>query len=137
MKLFLKYTVFGFLASIINVVIFNFYHVDMKKTIFVSNTFAWFVANLFSFFTSKHIVFKNNKHTLSTYMKELGSFFTTRGFSWIIDMMIMYVGIWIIPKHPVVVKIINQVLIGILNYSTSKLIFTYNNRSLIRKFKNR
>ncbi|WP_244087783.1 GtrA family protein [Companilactobacillus sp. RD055328] len=134
---FFIYAIFGFLASLINVLFFNFYHVNLNKTIVVSNTLAWFIANLFSFFCNKHIVFKNGTYNYSSYFRELSSFFSTRLFSWVADMAIMYIGIWLVPSHPVIVKIIDQVLIGIFNYVITRIIFIHDNSPLLKRKKSK
>ncbi|MDO1605201.1 GtrA family protein [Lactobacillus sp. YT155] len=131
----LFYSIFGFLASVINVVIFDQFHTNLHSTMLIANTIAWFISNLFSFFANKHIVFKNDKHSRVDYLHELGSFFSARAFSWVIDMGIMYIGVWIFPTHPVRVKIFDQVLVGIINYLVTKIIFTHNNRNIINRFK--
>lgn len=129
---FFTYVIFGFLASLINIGIFNVCHVNFKRTILLSNTLAWFISNLFSFYCNKLIVFKS-KETSIRHLRELSSFFSSRAFSWIFDMLIMYIGVWLLPKHPVFVKIIDQALVGIFNYLITKKIFISSNKNMLQK----
>ncbi|GKQ43119.1 hypothetical protein RD055328_10420 [Companilactobacillus sp. RD055328] len=52
-------------------------------------------------------------------------------------MAIMYIGIWLVPSHPVIVKIIDQVLIGIFNYVITRIIFIHDNSPLLKRKKSK
>ena len=76
---FWKYALFGFMAALVNVLVFWVLHSVLAEHYLFSNTIAWVLATLFSFFTN---------------------------------------------------KIIDQVLVGLFNYGTSRLIFMESNQKM-------
>ena len=130
---FLTYTVFGFLASIVNVVTFGYFHNTLKESLLIANTIAWFLSNLFSFVVNKHIVFKTNAHDFVSTFVELLKFFATRIISLIIDNIFMSIGLHLFPHDSIAVKIVDQVFVGILNYLVTSKIFLHDNSHMINK----
>lgn len=67
----------------------------------------------------------------------------TRGLSYLFDTFLMFVGISVFFWAPMLVKIIDQVLVGIFNYGTSRLIFMEHNqkmrmrRNIMKRLSNR
>lgn len=54
----------------------------------------------------------------------------TRGLSYFFDTFLMFVGISLLFWAPLLVKIIDQVLVGLFNYGTSRLIFMESNQKM-------
>ncbi|APU71994.1 hypothetical protein BI355_1689 [Companilactobacillus crustorum] len=62
-------------------------------------------------------------------------FLVSRLFSLIFDDIFMIVAVFIFPWNNLIIKAIDQLIVGLFNYFSSKLIFNYNNRHLIEKLK--
>ena len=54
-------------------------------------------------------------------VKELISFFSSRMFTFLIDMLIMYVGVSVLKIDDMIIKLITQFAVIVLNYVLSKL----------------
>ncbi|MQS75938.1 GtrA family protein [Companilactobacillus halodurans] len=129
------YCFFGFLASLINIVIFDLSHNDLHITLWIANTVAWFISNFFSFFVTKRYVFKSEMGDLKKVFQEGIAFLVSRIFSLVFDDIFMIVAVFIFPWNNLIIKAIDQVIVGLFNYFSSKLIFNYNNRHLIERFR--
>ena len=130
------YCLFGFLASLLNIGIFDLSHNYFHITLWVANTIAWFISNFFSFFVTKLYVFKSEMENLKKLFKEGMFFLVSRIFSLIFDDIFMIVAVFIFPWNNLIIKAIDQLIVGLFNYFSSKLIFNYQNRHLIDRIKN-
>ncbi|PMD72035.1 GtrA family protein [Companilactobacillus nuruki] len=133
---FLVYCFFGFLASLINIGIFDLSHNYFHITLWIANTIAWFISNFFSFFVTKLYVFKSEMENLKKLFREGLVFLISRIFSLVFDDFFMIVAVLVFPWNNLIIKAIDQVIVGLFNYFSSKLIFNYNNRHLIERLKN-
>lgn len=130
------YCLFGFLASLLNIGIFDLSHNYFHITLWIANTIAWFISNFFSFFVTKLYVFKSEMESLKKLFKEGMFFLVSRIFSLIFDDIFMVVAVFIFPWNNLIIKAIDQLIVGLFNYFSSKLIFNYQNRHLIDRIKN-
>jgi Predicted membrane protein len=129
------YCFFGFLASLINIGIFDLSHNYFHIPLWIANTVAWFISNFFSFFVTKLYVFKSEMENLKKLFKEGMYFLVSRIFSLIFDDVFMIVAVLIFPWNNLIIKAIDQLIVGIFNYFSSKLIFSYNNRKIIERLR--
>lgn len=130
------YCFFGFLASLLNIGIFDLSHNYFHIPLWIANTIAWFISNFFSFFVTKLYVFKSELENLKKLFHEGIYFLVSRIFSLVFDDFFMIVAVFIFPWNNLIIKAIDQLIVGLFNYFSSKLIFNYNNRQLIDRFKN-
>ncbi|MTV81976.1 GtrA family protein [Secundilactobacillus folii] len=114
----ISYLFFGGLTTLINIVVFALLQPKMNYQI--ANVIAWFLSVLFAFITNKLWVFNSKSLKLGTILRETFSFFAFRLASLAIDLLIMYVGITLLSGNPLLVKIIDNVIVVILNYFFSK-----------------
>lgn len=125
---FCVYSVFGFIASLINIICYWFFRHNWQWQYLIANTVAWIIANVFGFFTNKSIVFKSKYSSIKKFWHEFINFFTLRGLSFFIDTGLMFLGITILRWSSMFVKIIDQVIVGIVNYYFSRFTFIWCNR---------
>ena len=130
------YCLFGFLASLLNIGIFDLAHNDFHIPLWIANTIAWFISNFFSFFVTKLYVFKSAMVNFKKMLKEGVFFLVSRIFSLVFDDIFMIVAVFIFPWNNLIIKAIDQLIVGLFNYFSSKLIFNYQNRHLIERLKN-
>lgn len=143
MRLFKKYRdfwiycIFGFLASLLNIAIFNIAHNNLAMQLWLANTLAWFISNTFSFFVTKIYVFRTEMNDLTKLFHEGAYFLVSRIFSLVLDDVFMIVAVWILPWNNLIIKAIDQVIVGLFNYFSSKWIFDYNNRHILQRLRTR
>jgi len=130
------YCFFGFLASIINIGIFDLSHNYFGIPLWIANTIAWFISNFFSFFVTKLYVFKSEMEGFKKMFHEGTLFLVSRILSLIFDDFFMIAAVLIFPWNNLIIKAIDQLIVGLFNYFSSKVIFNYNNRHLLEKIKN-
>ncbi|GEO79171.1 cellwall teichoic acid glycosylation protein [Companilactobacillus mindensis DSM 14500] len=129
------YCLFGFLASLINIGIFDLSHNYFHIPLWIANTIAWFISNFFSFFVTKIYVFKSEIENLKKLFQEGFIFLISRIFSLIFDDIFMIVAVFIFPWNNLIIKAIDQLIVGLFNYFSSKLIFNYQNRHILERIK--
>ncbi len=127
------YMFFGFIAALINTVVFMFMHDFLHTVLVIDNTIAFIVSNLVSFwFNHKAVFTKNVDHEHKLWQKLL-SFFTYRIISLLPDTLIMWLGMTVLGWPALIVKVIDQILVGIFNYLTTKSVFEKQEKSLKKR----
>ncbi|CAM3139646.1 GtrA family protein [Lactiplantibacillus plajomi] len=121
----LAYLFFGGLTTVVNYVVFGI--TNLWTPYLVANTIAWLLSVLFAYVTNKRWVFDAQTSTTGAVLKEVTSFFGFRLLSYFIDQLIMIIGISWLGGNPWLVKLIDQVIIVVLNWFFSKL-FIFKNR---------
>lgn len=129
------YMIFGFIAAIINTVVFMALHTWWHNVMVVSNTVAFIISNLASFYFNQKAVFINNVDHDHTTWHKLIVFFTYRVISLIPDTLIMLVGLSWLHLNALLVKIIDQILVGIFNYLTTRSVFQKQEHSILKQVK--
>ncbi|WP_251717426.1 GtrA family protein [Lactobacillus agrestimuris] len=131
------YMIFGFLAALINTIAFVALHNWWHNSVIIANTVAFIISNLASFYFNQKAVFTNNvDHDHSTWHKII-VFFTYRILSLIPDTLIMLVGLSWLHLNALFVKIIDQILVGIFNYLTTRSVFQKQEHTMIERAKMR
>ncbi|MSD83493.1 GtrA family protein [Lactobacillus curvatus] len=120
---FLTYTVFGCLASLVNIFTYWIFRHTIIWPYLLANTMAWLIANLFGFFTNKSLVFQSKYTTLGAVCREVLSFFFFRSVSFFLDNSLMIVAISFLGWQSMPAKIIDQLIVGIVNYITTRYTF--------------
>ena len=122
----INYLISGVLATIISFGSFALLDLWLgDKLYIVSNTISIVLSVLFQYFSNKFFVFEHKKQTLKQNLLEFGKFISCRVVTAFIDNGIMFVGISLLKINKYITKLLDQVIIIILNYIFSKLfVFT-------------
>lgn len=131
------YMFFGFIAALINTVAFMVLHKYLHSPVLISNTIAFVISNLASFVFNQKAVFTNNVDLEHSTWQKLLVFFTYRIISLIPDSLIMLVGLSWLKLNALLVKIIDQILVGIFNYLTTRSVFQAQETTMIERAKKR
>ncbi|QGV04287.1 GtrA family protein [Lactobacillus acetotolerans] len=131
----LVYMIFGFIAALINTIVFMMLHKWWHSAVVISNTIAFIVSNLASFFFNQKAVFINNVDHDHTTWHKLVVFFAYRIISLIPDTLIMLVGLSWMHLNALFVKIVDQILVGIFNYLTTRSVFQEQEGSFYKRTK--
>jgi len=119
----INYLIFGGLSTIVNFVIYFIANDKLNIEELISNIIAWFFSVLFAYITNKLFVFNSKTTTKNEALKEMISFFSCRILTLLItDIAIFAILVKVLKINDYIVKIINQVLVVILNYVFSKLV---------------
>lgn len=86
----------------------------------VANIISWVLAVAFAYVTNKKYVFRSRYAGLSATLKEMTSFVSSRIASLLAEILSMYFFVQICQIDDNIVKLMNQVLVTVLNYVFSK-----------------
>lgn len=90
----------------------------------IANVISWIGSVTFAYFTNRSFVFQSKNDNK---LKEMGSFFSARVLTLLIDMLIMYIFVSKLEFNDKIIKLSVQVVVIILNYILSKL-FVFRNK---------
>lgn len=121
----ISYAFFGVLTTLVNIGTFFVLEQLFENHYVINNTIAWFVSVLFAFITNKLFVFKSKSWEIKGLLKEIVLFFGTRLLTLFIDDGIMIIGVKFLHLGTLITKVIDQVVIIILNFILSKLSFKH------------
>lgn len=123
MKEIIKYSFWGTLAAIVNIVVFNIIHLYNDNVVF-DNLVAWFVSVVFCYITNALFVFENEKMSL----KQFNEFALGRISTFIVETIILFIFIRKLMIKPFYSKVITNIVIGVLNYILTKVLFVKTNK---------
>ena len=117
------YIIFGVLTTIVNFLIYFLFTNLLHVNYLISNFTAWIGAVIFAFFTNKKYVFNANNTKLLNYIKEFIMFTSSRGFSFLVETFLLFLGVELIKLNDGIVKVAVAVIVVILNYFFTKFVF--------------
>lgn len=123
MKEIIKYSFWGTLAAIVNIVVFNIIHLYNDNIVF-DNLVAWFVSVVFCYITNALFVFENEKMSL----KQFNEFALGRISTFIVETIVLFIFIRKLMIKPFYSKVITNIVIGVLNYIITKVLFIKTNK---------
>lgn len=115
----IAYIFFGGVTTLVNIGVFaglDYIHWNYQ----LANVIAWFLSVLVAYLTNKVWVFASHYTTFSAFIVEFVKFYFFRALTLVIDIIIMYVGISILNWNAILVKVIDNVIVIIVNYVFSK-----------------
>lgn len=126
------YLIFGGLTTIVSFLsqglVALMMGTDTALAVNVATGFSWICAVTFAFFTNKKYVFKSVTNTKKEFWTEVGTFYSARIVSLVLEIAIMNIFNVILGFNYWIVKILAQVIIVLSNYVFSKLV-VFKNRS--------
>ena len=123
MKEIIKYSFWGTLAAIVNIVVFYIIHLYNDNVVF-DNLVAWFVSVVFCYITNALFVFENEKMSL----KQFNEFALGRISTFIVETIVLFIFIRKLMIKPFYSKVITNIVIGVLNYIITKVLFVKTNK---------
>ena len=121
-KAIISYLFFGGLTTLINIVVFQVCSANLHMYYQLANFLAWLLSVLFAFITNKLWVFESKFTTFKNFLIEMWWFFFYRIISLGFDAGIMFIGISLLHANGLVTKLVDQVVIVLLNYFFSKFL---------------
>lgn len=115
------YLFFGALTTLVNIVVYTLLARLFKIDYMASNIIAWILSVIFAYITNKVYVFESSTTSKKGLVIEIFSFFIARILSLVLDVLVMYIGIYVLNGNDIVVKVLSNILVIIANYFMSKL----------------
>ncbi|KRM93089.1 GtrA family protein [Lentilactobacillus senioris] len=116
----ISYLFWGVVTTVVNIGIFIILKHITGWNYQIDNAIAWFVSVVVAFISNKAFVFKSQSVSLSQTAREFVSFTGGRVATLLIESLILWVGISLLHGNDVIVKIIDNVVVVIINYFWSK-----------------
>lgn len=122
------YLLFGFLTTLVNILIYYICTKILNIDYQISNIIAWIISVTFAFITNKIFVFAS-KNNIKKTITEMISFYSFRLISLGFDIAIMFIAVSLINMNDILAKVLSNIFVIIINYIFSKLfIFKKNKR---------
>ncbi len=131
-KQFITYTICGSLATVVNLATYFYFNRMHDVSALYSNALAWVTSVIFAYVTNKVFVFKSKHEKITHIIKEFSAFIFARFSSGLIDMFLLWFGVYILSMYDVIVKILTAVVVVIMNYVFSKF-FVFRSTNIIEK----
>ncbi len=123
----IMYIIFGVLTTVVNFAVYLQMNRIWHQDELLSNAVAWIISVLFAYITNKLYVFENRCYSWSYMIRELSKFIFARLTSGVVDMFILWLGVYQLGIYDIIVKIFIGIFIVILNYLMSKF-WIFNDR---------
>lgn len=117
----INYLIFGVLTTIVSLISYFIFSKIFNINYLISNIISWILSVLFAFITNKLYVFKSKEKNKNKVVKELINFFSSRIFTFLIDMFLMYMLVSVLIIDDMISKLVTQIVVIVLNYVLSKL----------------
>ena len=117
----LSYLIFGFLAFVVNYVIYAVGIKAFSLNYQVSNMIAWVVAVIFAYWTNRTFVFKSKTKEITSILKEFASFVSARLATLVLEIVILWLFIDVLNINDMFAKLVGQFVVIVTNYFLSKL----------------
>ena len=130
----INYMIFGGLATLVNFISYYIFAKTLNVDEVISSGLSWFCAVLFAYVTNKLFVFESRKNTKREMIKEMISFFLARILSGALcDVGTFALMVKVLNINDIIAKLVTQVMVVIVNYIFSKLIFKKENKNIIKE----
>lgn len=114
----INYLIVGGMTTLVSISIYALFTKCFHVNYMIANVISWIISVLFAYITNRVFVFKSKSENI---VLEIYQFFKYRIFSFIIEILLMYIFVELINIDDMISKVIVQVIVIILNYVFSKL----------------
>lgn len=117
----INYLIFGFLAFVLNYVLFFFFESLLHMNYMLATVFSWVLTVVFAYWTNRTFVFKSKSEGTSSLLKEFTSFIGARIATELLELLLMYLMVDLAGINSYIAKLIGQTIVILTNYFLSKL----------------
>ncbi len=117
----INYLIFGFVAFVLNMVLFFLFDDVLHMQELIANVIAWIICVIFTYFTNRVLVFKSQNKDVQSVGREFTQFVGARLGTLLLEEAVIFVGITLLHGNNMIIKLIGQVLVIVSNYVLSKL----------------
>lgn len=116
----LNYLIFGFLAFVLNYVLYNVFESLFHMHYLLATALSWVLTVVFAYWTNRTFVFKSKNAGTSGLFKEFSSFIGARIATEVLELLLMYLMVDIAALDSRIAKLIGQTIVIVTNYFLSK-----------------
>lgn len=121
----INYLIFGFLAFVLNYLLFCLFEGILHMDYMVATVISWVLTVVFAYWTNHTFVFKSKNADKVSLIKEFSSFIGARVATELLEVFMMYIMVDVMQINSYISKLTAQVVVIVVNYIFSKLwIFT-------------
>ena len=117
----IMYIIVGVCTMIVSLVSYFIMANTLQMYYQAANIISWVLAVAFAYVTNKKYVFKSPYTSVQATTKELVSFVSSRVASLLVEILSMFFFVQVCQIDDNIVKLMNQVLVTVLNYIFSKI----------------
>ncbi|MBO5472236.1 MAG: GtrA family protein [Lachnospiraceae bacterium] len=117
----INYLIFGFLAFVLNYVLYWVFESLMNLHYMAATALSWVLTVVFAYWTNRTFVFKSQNRELQSVGREFISFIGARVATEVLELVLMYVMVDCMHGNEYVAKLIGQTLVILTNYVLSKI----------------
>lgn len=117
----INYLIFGFLAFVLNYVLFFFFESLLHMNYMLATVFSWVLTVVFAYWTNRTFVFKSKSEGTSSLLKEFTSFIGARIATELLELLLMYLMVDLAGINSYIAKLVGQTIVILTNYFLSKL----------------
>lgn len=118
---FILYVAFGILTTVINVASYAVM-ISINWNVQVAVVISWVLAVAVAYITNRKWVFNSQAFTALEILREIFSFFVARLATLILEMVIIWIGVQLLKQNAIVWKVVDNIVVIIVNYVISKMI---------------
>ena len=117
----INYLIFGFLAFVLNYVLYYIFSGVLGVHHLVSTVLSWALTVLFAYWTNRTFVFKSKNKDAKSLWEEFVSFIGARVATELLELGLMFLMVDCADLNKYISKFVCQVLVIVANYFLSKL----------------
>lgn len=117
----INYLIFGFLAFVLNYILYYLFTDVLNLHYMVSTILSWALTVVFAYWTNRTFVFKSQNKDAKSVGEEFASFIGARVATELLEMGLMFLMVGIANLNEYISKFVCQVLVILANYFLSKL----------------
>ncbi len=117
----INYLIFGFLAFVLNYVLYFLFSSAMQMHYMAATALSWVLTVVFAYWTNRTFVFKSKNKDAQSLGKEFLSFIGARVATEVLELALMFLMVDCVDLNEYLSKFACQVIVIVANYFLSKL----------------
>ena len=117
----INYLIFGFLAFVLNYVLYFLFSSAMQMHYMAATALSWVLTVVFAYWTNRTFVFKSKNKDAQSLGKEFLSFIGARVATEVLELALMFLMVVCVDLNEYLSKFACQVIVIVANYFLSKL----------------
>lgn len=117
----INYLIFGFLAFVLNYVLYFLCSSVLGMHYMVATAVSWVLTVIFAYWTNRTFVFKSKNKDIQSLGKEFVAFIGARVATEVLELALMFIMVDCAGINEYISKLVCQVLVIVANYFLSKL----------------
>lgn len=117
----LNYLIFGFLAFVLNYVLYFLFSSVMHIHYMAATALSWVLTVVFAYWTNRTFVFKSRNKSAQSLGREFAAFISARIGTEFLELGLMFVMVTLAGINEYISKFVCQVIVILANYFLSKL----------------